>query len=236
MFRIAIVEDDAHDLAHVKKYLNQYGKEKNVEFNIIEFRDGDNITADYTADYDIILMDIRLGFMDGMKTAEIIRKMDRDVVLIFITNTPQYAIQGYKVNALDYILKPISYFSFSESMNRAIKKVRDEKKDTVIISTKGGKTKLEVNQICYVEVRDHILEYHTADEIYQAKGTLHDAEIQLDPKIFFPCSRSYLINLDYVERYEGIFVYVNGDAIQISRRMRKLFLDALNRHMNGDDR
>ncbi|MDO4328291.1 MAG: LytTR family DNA-binding domain-containing protein [Lachnospiraceae bacterium] len=234
MFRIAIVEDNAHDAARLKKYLMQYAKEKEQKFTILEFSDGEDITTDYTADYDLILLDIEMKFMNGMKAAEKIRKMDQDVVIIFITNTPQYAIQGYKVNALDYILKPISYFSFSESMNKALKRVKRTEKEYIVISTKGGKMKVDVSQICYVEVLDHTLIYHTTTGNFIGKGTLRDVEKQLNPKKFFICSRCCLVNLDYVDNYQGNTVFAGGDAIQISRNRRKMFLDALNEHMNGD--
>ena len=75
------------------------------------------IAVDYRAVYDIILMDIEMRFMDGMTAAEKIREHDSEVVIIFITNMPQYAIKGYRVDALDYVLKPVSYFAFSQRIN-----------------------------------------------------------------------------------------------------------------------
>ena len=123
MLRIATVEDDANDLEALRTHLSRYEKENGLKFQVTEFRDGEDIVTDYSADYDLILMDIEMAFLNGMKAAEKIRELDKDVIIIFITNMPQYAIQGYKVNALDYMLKPISYFSFSESMGRALHRV-----------------------------------------------------------------------------------------------------------------
>lgn len=234
MIRIAIVEDDAHDMAWLKECLRKYEEEKKLKFSILEFTDGEDIAVDYTADYDLILMDIEMRFMSGMNAAEAIRAADQDVVLIFITNMPQYAIQGYKVNALDYILKPVSYFSFSESMNKALKKVKNGNRKYAVISARSGKMRVPVDQICYVEVLDHTLIYHTTEGEIQAKGTLRDAEKELDSENFFFCSRCSLVNLDYVESYHGSTVLVNGESIQISRGKRKLFLDALNEYMNGE--
>ena len=119
MLRIATVEDDANDLEALRTHLSRYEKENGLKFQVTEFRDGEDIVTDYSADYDLILMDIEMAFLNGMKAAEKIRELDKDVIIIFITNMPQYAIQGYKVNALDYMLKPISYFSFSESMGKS---------------------------------------------------------------------------------------------------------------------
>ena len=163
MIRIAIVEDDRHDREALKKCLNRYEKENQVKFSVTEFQDGEDIVTDYTASYDLIILDIEMAFLNGMKAAEKIRELDTNVIIIFITNMPQYAIQGYKVNALDYILKPISYFSFSESMVRALAKVKTPEKEYITIVLKGGKKKLDVARICYVEVQDHVLIYHTLD-------------------------------------------------------------------------
>ncbi len=74
-------------------------------------------------------MDVEMKFMDGMSAAEEIRKMDTEVVIIFITNMAQYAIRGYAVDALDYVLKPVSYFAFSQRLNRAIGRMKKRDKD-----------------------------------------------------------------------------------------------------------
>ena len=169
MLRIATVEDDAHDLEALRTHLNRYEKENGLKFLITEFQDGEDIVTEYSADYDLILMDIEMAFLNGMKAAEKIRELDKDVVIIFITNMPQYAIQGYKVNALDYMLKPISYFSFSESMGRALHRVKVQEKEFITIALKGGKKKLDIGQICYVEVQDHLLIYHTTEGNFVTK-------------------------------------------------------------------
>lgn len=232
MLRIATVEDDARDREALRTHLNRYEKENGLKFQITEFQDGEDIVTDYSADYDLILMDIEMAFLNGMKAAEKIRELDRDVVIIFITNMPQYAIQGYKVNALDYMLKPISYFSFSESMGRALHRVKAQEKKFITIALKGGKKKLDIAQICYVEVQDHLLIYHTTEGSFVTKGTIRDAESQLDEKHYFRCNRCYLVNLEYVDNYMGSDISVNGDTIQVSRSRRKAFLDALNKYLN----
>ena len=232
MIRIAIVEDDRHDREALKKCLNRYEKENQMKFSVTEFQDGEDIVTDYTASYDLIILDIEMAFLNGMKAAENIRELDKDVIIIFITNMPQYAIQGYKVNALDYMLKPISYFSFSESMGRALHRVNVQEKEFITIALKGGKKKLDIGQICYVEVQDHLLIYHTTEGNFVTKGTIRDAESQLDAKRFFRCNRCYLVNLEYVDNYMGSDVSVNGDIIQVSRSRRKPFLDALNEYLN----
>ena len=102
MIRIAVVEDEEYYVNQLTGYLNEYQKTEKEELDITVYRDGDAVTAEYKSQFDIILMDIQMKFVDGMTAAEEIRKMDSEVVIIFITNMTRYAIRGYEVDALDY--------------------------------------------------------------------------------------------------------------------------------------
>ena len=124
MIKIAIVEDEAMYAKQLEEFLHQYEAENYEAFDITIYSDGDQIVNKYKSQFDIILMDVEMKFMDGMSAAEEIRKMDSEVVIIFITNMAQYAIRGYAVDALDYVLKPVSYFAFSQRLNRAIERMK----------------------------------------------------------------------------------------------------------------
>ena len=164
MIRIALVEDDPAYAEQLLSYLKEYEKESKERISVQTFSDGEDIVTEYRADYDIILMDVEMKFMDGMSAAEEIRKMDTEVVIIFITNMPQYAIQGYRVDALDYVLKPVSYFAFTQRIDRALTRLKKREKKYLTIAVKGGMMKLDLSEICYVEVQDHDLIYHTVDQ------------------------------------------------------------------------
>lgn len=232
MLRIAVVEDDKTYAAQLKEYLVRYGTEKNQKISVALFPDGEDIVTDYSAEFDIILMDVEMTFMDGMTTAERIREKDNEVVIIFITNMPQYAIQGYKVDALDYVLKPISYFAFSQRIDRALTRVKKKEATYITVAQKGGKKKLNVDKIYYVEVRDHDLIYHSTKGDIVTKSSMKEAEDTLGGTKFFRCNRCYLVNLEYVEDFRGNDVTVASDVIQVSRARKKAFMDALNDYMN----
>lgn len=232
MLRIAVVEDDKTYAAQLKEYLVRYGTEKNQKISVALFPDGEDIVTDYSAEFDIILMDVEMTFMDGMTTAERIREKDNEVVIIFITNMPQYAIQGYKVDALDYVLKPISYFAFSQRIDRALTRVKKKEATYITVAQKGGKKKLNVDKICYVEVRDHDLIYHSTKGDIVTKSSMKEAEDTLGGTKFFRCNRCYLVNLEYVEDFRGNDVTIASDVIQVSRARKKAFMDALNDYMN----
>ena len=232
MVKIALVDDDASYREELLSYLRKYEQECGEKFHITTFADGDEILDGYTASYDIILMDIAMRFVDGMETAERIRRMDSEVVIIFITNMPQYAMKGYTVDALDYVLKPLSYYAFSQRIDRALNRMRRRSKKYLTISIKGGVKKLDVSQITYIEVQDHDLIYHTTTGALLSKGKLTEVEEQLDPKRFFRCGKSHLVNLEFVDGVQNNNVQVGGSVVQVSRARRKALLDALNDYIN----
>lgn len=228
MIKIAIVEDDAIYSSQLKQYLNKYELENGEDFDITFYSDGDMIVEDYHSQFDIILMDVEMRFMDGMTAAEEIRKTDKEVVIIFITNMPQYAIRGYAVEALDYILKPVSYFAFSERLKRAIARMKKRESKSVIINTKNGKARLEVSSIFYIESQGHDLIYHTSAGNFVASGTMKDSEAALLPLHFFRGSKWYLVNLQQVDGVEdGAARLKNGTTIPLTRGRKKEFIEAL---------
>ena len=232
MIRIALVEDDAEYRRQLNEYLSRYEKESGQRFHITSFADGDEITSTYKSDYDLMLMDIAMRFMDGMTAAEHIRKLDSEVVIIFITNTPQFVMRGYAVDALDYVLKPINYFAFSQRIDRAISRMNKRKKKYISVPIKGGVRKIDTDKIRYVEVLDHDLMYCLTDGKVSSRGTLTDVETVLDPSRFFRCSKCYIINLEFVDGIQNGCVIIGDTQIQVSRARKKSLLEALNDYLN----
>ena len=228
MIRIAIVEDDVIYSNQLEGYLHKYETEYGEAFEIVTYTDGNLIVQDYHSQFDIVLMDIEMRYMDGMSAAEAIRQVDKEVVIIFITYTPQYAIRGYAVEALDYIVKPVSYFAFSQRLARAIIRMKKREHKSVILPVKGGVVRLAANSIDYIESQGHDIIYHTAGEDYVTSGTLKDAEEALKSLHFFRGSKWYLINLAQVDGLEdGCARFKNGKTIPLSRSRKKEFMEAL---------
>lgn len=232
MVRIALVEDDPIYRKELEMYLKKYEKESGENFHISIFTDGDEIVEEYKAIYDIILMDIEMKFMDGMTAAEHIRELDQEVVIIFITNMPQYVMKGYTVDALDYVLKPIGYYAFSQRIDRALVRMKRRTRKFVTVPVKSGIRKIDASELTFIEVQDHDLVYHTLKESFAARGALSDVEGMLRDMHFFRCNKCYLVNLEYVEAVQNNDVSVGGTWIQVSRSKKKALLDALNDYMN----
>ena len=232
MIQIAIVEDDKNYASSLKKYILRYEEEQNVKFSIQWFEDGEDIAEEYKGHFDIILMDIEMQFMDGMSAAKKIRQVDEEVIIMFITNSPHYAMQGYAVDALDYVLKPINYFAFSERLSRAISKMKKHEETYITLSYRGGVQKIRVSDLYYVEVQDHDLIYHTKDGNLIIRGTMREAEESLKDESFFRCNKAFLVNLFYVDGFTDGDAIVAGERLLVSRARKKDFLDALNNYMN----
>ena len=231
MLSVAIVEDSEPDAEILKNHLHRYETEQDVRFQIARFRDGDEIAVKYRGGYDLLLLDIEMQFMDGMKAAEEIRKVDPEVIIVFVTNAPQYAIRGYAVDAFDYILKPVEYMAFSRRLDLVCQRLEKRQARYLSISSQSGMSKVSTSDIYYIEISNHSLLFHTKKGLIRSTGSLRDLEEKLEPSGFFRSSKGYLVNLEYVDRVEGEDAIVHGDRVQVSRAKHKGFLNALNHYL-----
>ena len=233
MVNLAIVEDEDSYAAQLTEYIERYQKESGNSFKITRFKDGDEITNGYRGEFEVILMDIEMKFMDGMTAAEEIRRLDQDVVIMFITNMTNYAIRGYQVDALDYVLKPVSYFAFSQKLDRALTRIRKKSTDVISINMPSGVKKLDIDNIFYIESEGHNLTFHTSGGDFTLRAKMSDYELQLSPYNFFRSNKGYLVNLKYVDGVENGECLIAGKRLGISRARKNDFMDALTNYMTG---
>ena len=234
MYRIAIVEDDRNFIEELQTYLEQYAQEEKQEFEISVFYDGAEILENYEPNYDLILLDVEMPKVNGMDAAEKIREVDENVVLMFITNMAQYAIHGYAVGALDFVMKPITYYTFSMKVKRALKRVQKKEMPSILLTLSDGVKKLEVFQIYYVEVQNRMLHYHTKEGEFVVRASLQSAETMLPSNVFAKCNHWYLVNLMHVTEVRKNIAVVGPYELEISRRNRAGFLKALTEYMGGN--
>ena len=233
MFRIAVVEDDPGYRSKLKGYIADFEQECGEAFQMTAFSDGLEIAENYSAVYDIILMDIEMKHLDGMAAAKRIRALDKGVTIIFITNSAQFALQGYEVEALSYILKPISYFAFSQEMKKAVKRVKERSSFFLHVPQKDGMVRLDVSKLCYVESVGHNVIYHTETGEVVNREPLKSVEQKLAGLHFSRCNNGSLVNLAFVEKVDRDQVIVAGQALQISRPRRKGFMEDLAAYVGG---
>lgn len=231
MIHIALVEDEAAEQEQLAQFIQRFAREEQVEIKLSVFNDGIGITSPFSSKYDIIFMDIQMQYLDGLSTAHKIRELDEEVILIFITNFAQYAIQGYSVGATNFVLKPISYFAFSEELKNALGKLEKKRKSTVLLQNEGGFQRINLNDILYIETLGRGLVLHTGEQVLRINDTLANLEKQLNDTRFFRCHRCYLVNLYYVDGLKENNILIHQVRLPLSRYKRKEFEDALMRVM-----
>ncbi len=172
-------------------------------------------------------MDIEMPGMDGMAAARKLRERDEDMCLIFVTKLFQYAIEGYSVRAMDFLVKPVTPEKLAPKLERALQTI-DRRRRTRIAVQAGEMTKwLDTAEILYVEVMNHTLYYHMKEESFSAYGTIKESEQKLAPLGFARCSNSFLVNLRYVDAISGSEVLIGGDRLPIGRTKRREFLQRM---------
>lgn len=208
MIRIALVEDEAEVRAQLQGYVQRHTRQYGTEFAVTEFA-------------------------DGMETARRVRELDKDVIIVFITNMAQYAIGGYAVGALDYVLKPVPYFAFSQQLRKVEEQLRRRVRHYLALPVEGGLRRLDSSLIYYLESEGHRVHFYTEEGDFAAAGTLKAFEEKLAERPFARCNSGYLVNLAQVKGVQQGMVQVGPYELQLSRPRRKAFLAALADHIGG---
>lgn len=226
MIRIAIVDDEETQHETLKKLIEQFSQENDISFSIFCYLNGMSF-LESNVEVDIVLMDVDMPHMNGIETAVQLRKKDEKVALIFITNMVEYAIKGYEVNAIDYILKPVNYARFSALLKKTLKRIISLE-EAISIKTTDGFRKIYVQSILYIEIDDHLLYYHLEDEDILSWSSLSAVEKQLPEKRFVRCNKSCLVNLSQISGIENNNILVGKNRIKIPlvQGKKKAFLQA----------
>ena len=227
MINIAVVDDDADVLTRMSSYITKYFKNDSSAFKINVFSDGLDLIDNYKPVYDVIFLDIQMKHSQGLEVAHRLREQDKQTAIVFVTNLAKYAIEGYSVQASDYLLKPFTYETFSYSFDKVLSGVVERIKNTVDINVSNSTVRLSVNSIIYVEVNEHLLTYHTTGKDYEVWDSLANAESKLQKFGFAKCNNCYLVNLQFVKAFKGDYVTVADETLKVSRTYKQSFKNAL---------
>lgn len=235
MIRAAVVEDDIESREKVNELLKRYEEEENITIHTTFYTDGIHIVDEFQGQYDIVFCDIQMKIMNGLETARIIRKKNKNVIIIFITNLAEYAIQGYEVAALGYLLKPIKYTIFSMYMDRAVKIISERKDEYILFEGKNGIKRYCLSEITYIDYIKHYSYIHLKNNISGEANreyiSMKEMEERLEGKSFSRCNSGCIVNLAYVQSIEANMVVVNGESITISRARKKQFMNDMTEYL-----
>lgn len=198
-YKIAICDDSEADRQYVLSMINRWTMEAGHQVHINTFASAESFLFHYEEekDYDILLLDIEMGSMDGVTMAKQLRQNNDTIQIVFITGYSDYISEGYEVAALHYLIKPVKEEKLCAVLNRAIEKIIKNEK-VLNFEVSGEMIRVPVSQIRYADVFGNYVTIHAASNI-TIKMTLSELEKSLDER-FYRAGRSILVNLAWISR------------------------------------
>lgn len=233
MISIALVEDEESSAKTLTELLARYERETETAFKIYRFTKAEDFLNNYIPQYDIVMMDICLPGVDGMKAAQLLRKYDSNVVLLFTTTMAQFAVQGYRVNAADYFIKPVPYYALKMRLD-SVTAMLKHKDSRITVPVAGGTMNLPTSEIYYIESKGHQILFHTKQGTLESRGpTMRELAQKLDEYGFAKCNSCYIVNLEHCRGFKGDCVFVSDSELRMSRGEKKSFQERFAEYMQS---
>ena len=227
MYRIVIIEDTESDAQKLKEYIAEYGKENKIEFTFKVFSNALDF-FDAVSPADILFLDMEMPYMNGLEVANRIRTYDKDMVIIFYSAVQKYALDGYSVEALDFLLKPATLIDVFRKMERAVELLkRREKKYIYLHDERGMLTRINLYDIAWIEKEKNQLVCGVDGKTYRERRNMYEAEQLFADCGFAKCRSGVMVNLRFVREYDRESVLVDGKRFWISRGEHKAFFKKL---------
>ncbi len=234
MYRIHMVEDEDAAAGNLRALLLRYASERGLDFSIS--RDSSALPfMERKASYDLVFLDIQMPGINGMEAAEALRQHDQTTPIVFVTNLAQYAVKGYEVNALDFVVKPVTYGSLAMCMDRALRMADRNRTANIVIQSREGAHILPLDELVCVEVRDHDLVYRMMDgtEVH-TRGSLSKVAKELTGRPLVKISQSCIANMALIRlvRQDGL-VMADGSTLWFSRAGKKPAMERITDYLSG---
>ncbi len=229
MFNISVCDDSPIFLQITTEFIHKWSRERNIPVMISTFENGDELLSHHREEpADIIFLDIIMPMFNGMEATKILRKTDRDAKIIFLTSSPEFALESYEVKAENYLLKPISYDRLQSVLDDCLTEFQNEP-EHLILNTSYGYQKLYFHEIEYAEAQNKRVTFHLiTGQTVESVAPFYFFEKQLSGHpAFFKCHRSYLVYLPNVDHFNTTELLTkSGHCIPIARSYSKTFKEA----------
>ena len=216
MIKIAFCDDDMEVLHQMNELLDRYRVEWNEDITYAAFQSPFELLTEIEKGIrpDILFLDVVMPGQNGMDVAKEIRQYDTNMKIIFLTSSPEFAVESYSVGAYFYQLKPIWEESFFRLMDAVLAECEKKKKNSLILRSKDGITKIDLQQLEYCEVLGRKLLFHLENgAVLESAGSLDDLAGQLmQYSNFFRPHRSFLVNMEYIQNISSRSIKMVNDA------------------------
>lgn len=232
--RFTICEDEKEIVEQLREYITYLCEELGEAADITDFSSGEELLENYPRDTDILLLDIMMHEIDGIDTARKLRSLKQDVCIIFVTSLAQYAIEGYRVRAFSFLTKPVLYDEFRLEVSAAVRRVQEAKGKEIVVKINQNIHRIKSSDVYYIEVQNHKISIHLADDKIEFVGKLADLEGDLKSCGFARCHVAFLVSFQYVVSVgAGSLILRNGEVIPVSRNRKKEFIQAMTAYLGG---
>lgn len=229
MLKIIACDDDVAFLDRLHRMIDRWSSETGTAVDVALVTRGEDLLARHAASRaDIILLDMIMPLVNGMDTARELRQADTAVCLVFLTSSPEFALESYEVRAFDYLLKPVTYERLAQSLDE-LSSMRPAATDELVIKTSFGYHALRLSDIEYAEARNKHVVFHLRDgRDIEALESFRSVEDRLEQNaVFFKCHRSYQVNLRNIDHFDRTDIVMrSGACIPLSRSCKQGFQDA----------
>lgn len=216
MIKIAFCDDDMEVLHQMNELLDRYRVERNEDITYAAFQSPFELLTEIEKGIrpDILFLDVVMPGQNGMDVAKEIRQYDTNMRIIFLTSSPEFAVESYSVGAYFYQLKPIWEESFFRLMDAVLAECEKKKKNSLILRSKDGITRIDLQQLEYCEVLGRKLLFHLENgAVLESAGSLDDLAGQLmQYSNFFRPHRSFLVNMEYIQNISSRSIKMVNDA------------------------
>lgn len=240
MLQIAICDDMPEELAHLESLLEEYKKQQELTIELSSFSSGFHFLEDISLNkkFDICFLDIYMPSLTGIETAKELRQLDKETQLVFTTSSTEFALEGYKVQACNYLVKPVGKGDFFLAMDEMLRKSRINREDSMSLSTINGVQILPFSRIAMIEPDKNHTFVHLRNKekitTLLSFGELRELLVSRDH--FYMISRSVVVNFDVVTGTKGdVLLLETGEEILIPRRRKQEITTAfLDYHMKSN--
>jgi DNA-binding LytR/AlgR family response regulator len=225
--RIAICEDNKNMQKRLEEAVLDWADARKVKTEILCYPSAEAFLMAWPEmPFDLAFLDIQMKHMTGIQLAECIRKTDSNMLIVFVTSFEQYSLKGYDVNALHYLIKPVSQTKLIPILDKARVIWKSRYESFLLIPTGEGTMKLPFADILYISISAHTAGIHTGENVYYIRKTIN-ALAELLPSYFIRNHRSYIVNLFSVDCvFNDSLLLKNEETLPVSRKNMKETKDA----------